>query len=337
MTQLCKLLNIRIPDFEQPMVLLRSVHTALSEPDLNIIIKDDCLVPKDSKKTINCLSDIEIVKKVEKLKGEKSEDHYSEVNNINAAGHNSHGKFEVKDEKVIVGDKKCIMGNETLAVTKETVAKRSEITANTKYKNTAVNSETVSVGTETTADVSYKNSSLNSETVAVNSENTTTANMNHENSVVNSETFTSVNRETLTVASASVVKDNFVQVQKGTVDKNEVPSGYIDNGDSVEDLERTSLNSSQVEVINTDSVGGFENACIGESEQSISAGDSTCGETSQMLNASLENGLETMLVEKHKTVFDNKTETPCKKLKMLDANTSDNHSSTFLSKNDSMS
>ena len=46
MTQLCKLLNIRIPEFEKPMVLLKSVHTKPDETEMNVAIKDELLEMK---------------------------------------------------------------------------------------------------------------------------------------------------------------------------------------------------------------------------------------------------------------------------------------------------
>lgn len=48
MTQLCKLLQLKIPDFEKPVVLLKSIHTSPNEPELNIMIIDECLVSKNN-------------------------------------------------------------------------------------------------------------------------------------------------------------------------------------------------------------------------------------------------------------------------------------------------
>ena len=65
--QLCKLLNIRIPEFEKPMVLLKSVHTQSSEKELNVTIKDELLEMK--LQFVN--SHIKVNEEVLKLKKEK--------------------------------------------------------------------------------------------------------------------------------------------------------------------------------------------------------------------------------------------------------------------------
>ena len=67
MTQLCKLLNIKIPDFEKPMVLLKSVHTKPEEKEMNVVIKDELLEMK--MQFVD--SHIKINEKVLKLKKEK--------------------------------------------------------------------------------------------------------------------------------------------------------------------------------------------------------------------------------------------------------------------------
>ena len=72
MTQLCKLLNIKIPDFERPMVLLKSIHTAPGETELNITIKDDSLdlVGKNNIKAEKFSSVLDLDRKNVKLKEE---------------------------------------------------------------------------------------------------------------------------------------------------------------------------------------------------------------------------------------------------------------------------
>ena len=67
MLQLCKLLNIRIPEFEKPMALLKSVHTQPSEKELTVSIKDELLEMK--LQFVN--SHIKVNEEVLKLKKEK--------------------------------------------------------------------------------------------------------------------------------------------------------------------------------------------------------------------------------------------------------------------------
>ena len=67
MTQLCKLLNIKIPEFEKPIVLLKSVHTKSEEKEMNVVIKDELLEMK--MQFVD--SHIKVNEKVLKLKKEK--------------------------------------------------------------------------------------------------------------------------------------------------------------------------------------------------------------------------------------------------------------------------
>ena len=69
MTHLCKFLKIKIPDFEKPMVLLKSIHTSKGETSLNITIKDDCLV-RNNKMVEETSSVLSLDAKVKKLKQE---------------------------------------------------------------------------------------------------------------------------------------------------------------------------------------------------------------------------------------------------------------------------
>ena len=69
MTHLCKFLKIKIPDFEKPMVLLKSIHTSTDETSLNVTIKDDCLV-RNNKMVEETSSVFSLDAKVQKLKQE---------------------------------------------------------------------------------------------------------------------------------------------------------------------------------------------------------------------------------------------------------------------------
>lgn len=44
MKLLCEQLKIIIPEFQQPRVLLKSIHTASGEPSQNVVVKDDSLI-----------------------------------------------------------------------------------------------------------------------------------------------------------------------------------------------------------------------------------------------------------------------------------------------------
>lgn len=64
MKLLCEQLKIRIPEFEEPSVLLESIHTASDETSQNVFVKDDSLICRNplQEKDVIIKSDIKTEK-----------------------------------------------------------------------------------------------------------------------------------------------------------------------------------------------------------------------------------------------------------------------------------
>lgn len=73
MKLLCEQLKIRIPEFEEPSVLLESIHTASDETSQNVVVKDDSLICRNplQEKDVIIKSDIKTEKETRLITDEQ--------------------------------------------------------------------------------------------------------------------------------------------------------------------------------------------------------------------------------------------------------------------------